>query len=76
MNYDAIKEQLPSFQLGLAKGHAEGQADAARRGVERLCRVLGVELTEERQLQLGALDLAGLEQLAAQLEQHRAWPPA
>lgn len=44
-----------------------------RAGVEALCGVLGVELTEERRRQLTGLDAAGLSSLLAHLQDKKAW---
>jgi len=41
--------------------------------VEALCRVLGIELTEDRRRELARLDAAGLEAWLAQLQERRSW---
>ena len=46
---------------------------ALRRGLEALCRALGLELTDERKRQIEQLDVAGLEALLTRLEERRSW---
>lgn len=79
VNVNAIKEQLPFYQEGLAKGFGQGREQGRQEGLQTavidLCELLGVELTEARRARLAALDLPGLESLRAHLKLHRAWPP-
>lgn len=44
------------------------------RGVEAMCRVLGIELNPERRTHLRGLDADGLERLLRRLETERRWP--
>jgi predicted transposase/invertase (TIGR01784 family) len=67
-------------EQGLKDGHEQGLKDGreqglllARLGVETLCQVLGIELTEPRKQQLATLDMAGLEALLTRLREHRTW---
>jgi hypothetical protein len=50
-----------------------GREDDLRRGVEALCGVLGVELTEARRRELAKPDAAELEVLLARLGERQGW---
>jgi predicted transposase/invertase (TIGR01784 family) len=62
---------------GLRKGRDEGRAEGRREGLieglERLCGLLGLDLTPARRRSLEALDAEGLRQLADRLAHDRAW---
>jgi len=57
----------------LSVAEKRGRADGLRHGIEALCRVLGIELTEDRRRELARLDAAGLEAWLAQLQERRSW---
>src|SRR5262249_37071939 len=54
-------------------GRAEGREEGLRQGVEVLCRVLGIEITEERRQELANLNAAELTALLARLDARRTW---
>ena len=64
----------------LARAEQEKQAlsrealEQARRAVEDVSEVLGLELTAEQRADLTGRDLAGLEALRVHLKTHRRWP--
>ena len=60
-------------ELGHELGERRGKAHGLRHGVEALCRVLGIELTDERQRELASLPATGLEALLARLQERRSW---
>ncbi len=71
-----VIEQLreEGFRTGHVEGRREGALEAQRSGIERLCRVLGIEMTGERQAELARASGAALEALAEAIERRRAWP--
>ncbi len=58
---------------GRELGEQRGKAQGLRHGVEALCRVLGIELTDERRRELASLPAAGLEALLGRLQDRRSW---
>ncbi len=56
-------------QLGEQRGEQRG----LRQGVEVLCRVLGIELTDERRRELANLNAAELAALLVRLDARRSW---
>jgi hypothetical protein len=60
-------------ELGERRGKAHGLRHGLRHGVEALCRVLGIELTDERRRELASLPATGLEALLARLQERRSW---
>ncbi|MCA9709550.1 MAG: Rpn family recombination-promoting nuclease/putative transposase [Myxococcales bacterium] len=77
----AIQNERGALAVADARGHQRGHEEGLREGlrdglrheVETLCRVFGVELTDERQHELAALDMAGLRARLARLETKRRW---
>ncbi len=60
-------------EQGLKDGREQGQESGLRVGILALCRVLGIELTEERKHQLASMDTDKLTELLAQLQDKKAW---
>ena len=58
---------------GREEGREEGREDGLRQGVEALCGVLGIELSDEQQRELASMDAAGLAALLARLQQKKSW---
>jgi predicted transposase/invertase (TIGR01784 family) len=58
---------------GREQGLKHGREDGLRLGVEAVCRVLGIELTDERRRELTSLDAARLEALLARLHERKRW---
>jgi hypothetical protein len=58
---------------GREEGLRSGREEGLRYGVEAVCRALRTELTHDRQRELSALDMAGLQALLTQLETHGRW---
>jgi hypothetical protein len=65
----AIRNERGALSVARKSGREEG----LREGVEALCEVLGVELTEERRRELANLDTAKLAALLARLCERRSW---
>jgi hypothetical protein len=59
---------------GKAEGVNEGLVKGLRVAIANLCEMLGVDLSEERQQHLAALDLDGVEALRRDLKEKNAWP--
>jgi len=57
----------------LAVAEKRGRKEGLREGVEVLCDVLGIELTDERRRELANLDAAKLAALLARLRERRSW---
>jgi hypothetical protein len=58
----------------LERGLERGIERGIERGLASLCRVLGIELTPERQAHVRSLDATALEQLLLVIETSRRWP--
>jgi predicted transposase/invertase (TIGR01784 family) len=58
---------------GKEEGRKEGRGEGLRLGVEALCGVLGIELTDERRRELASLDAAGLTALLVRLQERKSW---
>jgi hypothetical protein len=78
---DAVQADNAVVDALDSKGNPRLQAIKARefeqgtqRGIEAVCRVLGIELTPERRNHLRTLDAEGLERLLTRLETERRWP--
>lgn len=70
LNLEHFKKQTP-FYLG---GKADGFKEGLKETIVDLCEVLGIEVTEERRVDLNTRDMAGLTELRAAIKQQRAWP--
>jgi len=57
----------------LSVAEKRGQEAGLRQGVEVLCRVLGIDLTEERRRELAHLNIEQLTALLARLDLRRSW---
>ena len=57
----------------LAFAERRGREDGLRHGIEALCGVLGIDLTDDRRRELARLDAAGLSSLLARLKERRSW---
>jgi hypothetical protein len=57
----------------LAVAERRGEQRGMRQGVEGLCRVLGIELTDDRRRELANLNAAELAELLARLVARRSW---
>jgi hypothetical protein len=64
------REMHLSAQAGRAEGRAEGLVTAVRTA----CRLLGVELTPEREARVARASASELEQLLQSVERERQWP--
>jgi predicted transposase/invertase (TIGR01784 family) len=60
-------------QLGELFGRERGERLGLRHGVEALCHVLGIELTDARQRELASLPVEGLTALLASLQERKSW---
>jgi len=58
---------------GEQRGREEGREEGLRQGVEVLCRVLGIELSDERRHELANLNATELVALLARLDARRSW---
>jgi predicted transposase/invertase (TIGR01784 family) len=58
---------------GLREGEQRGREEGLREGVEVICRMLSIELTEERRRELASLNAAELTALLARLDARRSW---
>jgi hypothetical protein len=56
------------------EGRDEGQSAGLRRGIEALCKALGIDLTPERRTYLSGLSAAKLGTLLDQLSTEQRWP--
>jgi predicted transposase/invertase (TIGR01784 family) len=65
--------ELRGRELGEQRGKELGERQGLRHGVEALCRVLGIELTDARRRELASLPAAGLEALLGRLQDRRSW---
>jgi predicted transposase/invertase (TIGR01784 family) len=65
----AIQDERGALSVAEKRGRQEGM----RHGVEALCHVLGIELTDDRRRELARLDAAGLEALLARLQERKSW---
>jgi len=65
--------ELLGRERGERRGKARGKAQGLRHGVEALCRVLGIELTDERRYELARLPATELEALLGRLQERRSW---
>ena len=59
---------------GIAEGRAEGIAEGLSAAVRIACRLLGVEVTPEREARMAHASVSELEQLLQALERERQWP--
>ncbi|HLM72106.1 MAG TPA: Rpn family recombination-promoting nuclease/putative transposase [Polyangiaceae bacterium] len=69
----AIQNERGALAVAEKRGREEGREDGLRQGVEALCGVLGIELSEEQQRELASMDAAGLAALLARLRQKKSW---
>ena len=51
----------------------EGREDGLRQGIEAVCQVLDVELTDARRQEMATLDAAGLAALLARIQARKGW---
>jgi predicted transposase/invertase (TIGR01784 family) len=58
---------------GREEGLREGREEGLRYGVETLCHALRIELTDDQERELSALDMEGLQVLLARLKTHGRW---
>lgn len=58
---------------GVELGKLRGREEGLRTGIEALCNVLGVELTDARRAELQRLDERGLESLLEGIKKRRSW---
>jgi predicted transposase/invertase (TIGR01784 family) len=69
----AIQNERGALAVAEKRGREEGREDGLRQGVEALCGVLGIELSDEQQRELASMDAAGLAALLARLRQKKSW---
>lgn len=69
----AIQNERGALSIAEKRGEQRGREDGLRAGIDALCSVLGIELTEERRRRLASLDAAGLGELLAQLQEKKHW---
>jgi predicted transposase/invertase (TIGR01784 family) len=60
-------------QRGREEGLRRGHKDGLRQSVEVLCRVLGIELTEEKRRELANMNATELGALLARLDKRKRW---
>ena len=71
--HDTGRPAIQNERGALAGAQKRGELRGLRRGVEALCHVLGIELTDERRRELARLDAAGLAALLARLQERKSW---
>ncbi|MEZ4295150.1 MAG: hypothetical protein R3B70_09240 [Polyangiaceae bacterium] len=59
---------------GREQGLKDGREQTLQFAIEGLCKVLAIELTEDRRRHLGSLDADGLTALFSELQERKAWP--
>jgi predicted transposase/invertase (TIGR01784 family) len=59
---------------GREQGLKDGREQGLRFGIEALCNVLAIDLTNERRRQMDGLDADGLTTLFTRLQQQKTWP--
>ncbi|MEZ4295109.1 MAG: Rpn family recombination-promoting nuclease/putative transposase [Polyangiaceae bacterium] len=69
----AIQNERGALSVAEKRGREKGEEAGLRAGIQALCRVLGIELTAEREQQLAGLSAAGLAELLARLQEKKAW---
>jgi len=69
----AIQNERGALAVAEKRGHQAGREAGLRQGIEALCQVLGIDLTDEYRFELARLDAAGLATLLARLQQRRSW---
>jgi predicted transposase/invertase (TIGR01784 family) len=69
----AIQDERGALSLARKEGRNEGIEEGSRRGIEAICQVLELELTEARRRELDALDAAGLGALLAGIQARKGW---
>lgn len=69
----AIQNQRGALAVASKRGYERGLRKGRQQAVERLCRELHIELTDDRQRELSALDTAGMQALLVRLEAHARW---
>jgi hypothetical protein len=65
--------EIQNERGALTVAEQRGREAERRESVMRLCRVLGIQLTEQRHDELAKLDAAGLSALLVRLEHNRSW---
>jgi len=58
---------------GEVRGEQRGKEEGLRLGIEALCSVLGIELTEQRRHEMKGLDALGLSALLHRIQQTKSW---
>ena len=58
---------------GKLDGLREGKLDGLREGVRDVCEVLGLVMSPQHEVQLAALDAAGIEALRLRLKRDKRW---
>jgi len=69
----AIQNERGALSVAEKRGEKRGREEGLRQAVKVLCRVLGIELTEERRRELANLNAAELDVLLARLDERRNW---
>ncbi|XXY44294.1 Rpn family recombination-promoting nuclease/putative transposase [Sorangium sp. So ce269] len=69
----AIQDERGALSLARMEGREEGREDGLRQGIEAVCQVLGVELTDAQRQEMATLDAAGLAALLARIQARKGW---
>jgi predicted transposase/invertase (TIGR01784 family) len=69
----AIQNERGALSVAEKRGLRQGEQRGLQQAVAAVCDVLGIELTDERQRELTALDAAELKALLARLRERRSW---
>ena len=70
----ALQDGRGALSLARKQGLAEGRVDGLRAGIEGICDVLGIELTQARRAEIERRDTEALDALLKAIRQTRKWP--
>ncbi len=70
----AIQNERGALSVAERRGERRGELLGLRQAVEVVCRVLGIEVSEDRRREVERLDAAGLAALLARIEAEKKWP--
>jgi predicted transposase/invertase (TIGR01784 family) len=69
----AIQNERGALAVAEKRGEQRGREAGLRRGVELLCRALGIELTDDKKREIENLSAAELEALLTRLDERKTW---
>jgi hypothetical protein len=69
----AIQDKRGALAVAEQRGEQRGREGGLRHSVEVLCRVLGIELTDEKRRELAKLNATELAALLARLDERKRW---